>query len=250
MNCVFDELLTIFEEIRKKCPWDKKQTHESLMKYAIEETYELIDAIELKNKDAIKEELADILLQVVFHSQIAKENGEFDICEVIRLLKEKLIERHPHVFGDEKAEEVLSNWELKKAEKREYFLDGIPKSLCALARCQKIQDRMAKVGFDFENIDQVKEKLQEEFEELQEAIQEEDYKHIEHEFGDILIAIVEYGRFLGIDAERALQKANDRMIKRFNFVEKSLKQEGIALGEASLEKMDSCWKQAKKFDYE
>ncbi len=250
MSCILEDLIRTFEKVRQKCPWDKEQTHETLIKYVIEEAYELVDAIESKDISAIKEELADLLLQVVFHSQIAKENGEFDINEVFELLIKKLIERHPHVFGDEEANSVLENWEHKKAEKREYFLDGIPKSMCALMRCQKIQDRMAKVGFDFENIDQVKEKLNEELEELNEAIEKGIFQEIEHEFGDILIAIVEYGRFLGIDAERALQKANDRMVKRFNFVEKSLKQNGKSLKEATLEDMDIYWKEAKKFDYE
>ncbi|GAB6078386.1 nucleoside triphosphate pyrophosphohydrolase [Hydrogenobaculum acidophilum] len=250
MSCILEDLIKTFEKVRQNCPWDKAQTHESLIKYVIEEAYELVDAIESKDTSAIKEELADLLLQVVFHSQIAKENGEFDINEVFGLLIKKLIERHPHVFGNEEASSVLENWEHKKAEKREYFLDGIPKSMCALMRCQKIQDRMAKVGFDFENINQVKEKLNEELEELNEAIENGIFQEIEHEFGDILIAIVEYGRFLGIDAERALQKANDRMVKRFNFVEKSLKQNGKSLKEATLEEMDMHWKEAKKFDYE
>ncbi|MFP3158682.1 MAG: nucleoside triphosphate pyrophosphohydrolase [Hydrogenobaculum sp.] len=250
MSCILEELIKTFEKVRQNCPWDKKQTHESLTKYVLEEAYELVDAIESKDKDAIKEELADLLLQVVFHSQIAKENNEFDIKDVFELLIKKLVERHPHVFGNEDPKAVLENWEHKKAEKREYFLDGIPKSMCALMRCQKIQDRMAKVGFDFENLNQVKEKLKEELEELEDALENGNFQDIEHEFGDILIAIVEYGRFLGINAEKALQKANDRMVKRFNFVEKSLKNEGKSLKDASLEEMDTYWKEAKKFDYE
>ena len=250
MSFRWENLLRTFEKVRQDCPWDKAQTHKTLTKYMLEEAYELVDAIEKNDKNAIKEELGDVLLQVIFHSQIARENGDFDIDDVLELLTKKLIERHPHVFGNEKPEEVLENWEYTKAKNREYFLDGIPKSMCALMRCQKIQDRMSKVGFDFENIDQVKEKLKEEFEELDAAIQGGNIRDIEHEFGDILIAIVEYGRFLGIDAERALQKANDRMIKRFNFVEQNLKDKGKTLKEATLEEMDGYWKEAKKFDYE
>ncbi len=250
MSCILNELISTFEKVRQNCPWDRSQTHETLTKYAIEEAYELVDAIESKNQEAIKEELADLFLQVIFHAQIAKEEGNFDINDVSQYLIKKLIERHPHVFGSEDPKTVLDNWEIEKSKKREYFLDGIPKSMCALMRCQKIQNRMAKVGFDFENINQVREKLNEESEELDEAIAKGNLQDIEHEFGDILIAIVEYGRFLGIDAEKALQKANDRMTKRFNFVEKSLKQEGKNLKEATLEEMDKYWKEAKKFDYE
>jgi len=250
MSCILEDLVRTFEKVRQTCPWDIEQTHETLVKYVLEEAYELVDAIDNKNKEAIKEELADLLLQVIFHSQIAKENGDFDINDVFELLIKKLIDRHPHVFDGANPEEVLENWEHEKAKSREYFLDGIPKSMCALMRCQKIQDRMAKVGFDFENINQVKYKLKEEFEELDEAIKNGNFQEIEHEFGDILIAIVDFGRFLGIDAERALQRANDRMTKRFNFVEKSLKQNGKSLKEATLQEMDIYWKEAKKFDYE
>lgn len=250
MKRSLEELIEVFEKVRQNCPWDKAQTHQSIAKYTLEEAYELFDAINSKNDDAMKEELADLLLQVIFHSQIAKEEKKFDIYDVLELLINKLIERHPHVFKDADPKEVLENWEHTKAQKREYFLDGIPKSMPALLRCKKIQDRMAKAGFDFENINQVKEKLQEELQELEEAIKKNDKINIEHEFGDILIAIVEYGRFLGLDAETALQKANDRMIKRFNYVDKSLKQMGKNLKDASLEEMDKLWQESKKFDYE
>lgn len=249
MSYIFDDLVCIFEKVRQNCPWDIVQTHESLSKYILEESYELVDAIESNNKDAIKEELADVLLQVIFHSQIASEQGDFNIYDVIDVLTKKIIERHPHVFGNEDAKEVLDNWEHKKAQKREYFLDGIPKSMPALLRCQKIQDRMAKANFDFENIKQVEEKITEEFQELQEAIDLKDIKAIEHEFGDILIAIVEYGRFLGINAELVLQKANDRMVKRFNYVEKSLKLKGKHLKDASFKDMEELWNESKQFDY-
>ncbi len=250
MKYSLEDLLNVFEKVRQNCPWDKVQTHQSIAKYTLEEAYELAEALDSNNTEAIKEELSDLLLQVIFHSQIAKEENKFDIYDVLELLINKLKERHPHVFGDKDPDEVLKNWEHTKAQKREYFLDGIPKTMPALLRCKKIQDRMAKVGFDFENINQVKKKLNEEFEELEEALTKNDKTNIEHEFGDILIAIVEYGRFLGIDAESTLQKANDRMVKRFNYVDKSLKQRNRSLKEASLEEMDRLWQEAKKFDYE
>lgn len=250
MKYSLEDLLSVFEKVRQNCPWDRVQTHQSIAKYTLEEAYELVDALNSNDSEAIKEELSDLLLQVVFHSQIAKEENRFDIYDVLELLINKLKERHPHVFENKDPKEVLENWEHEKAKKREYFLDGIPKVMPALLRCKKIQDRMAKVGFDFENINQVKEKLKEELEELEEAIAKNDKINIEHEFGDILIAIVEYGRFLGIDAESSLQKANDRMIKRFNYVDKSLKQRNVNLKDASLEQMDKLWQEAKKFDYE
>jgi len=166
----FDKLVKIMEELREKCPWDKKQTHESLKKYLIEETYEVIDAIDSGDPHKLKEELGDLLLQPLFHSQIAKERGLFDIFDVIETLTNKLIERHPHVFGNADAEEVLKNWDKRKIDGKETIFEGIPKHLPALLRSQKLQDRASKVGFDFENIDQVFEKLEEEIEELKESI--------------------------------------------------------------------------------
>ena len=241
----FDKLVKVMEELREKCPWDRKQTHESLKKYLLEETYEVMDAIDSGDSQKLKEELGDILLQPLFHSQIAKERGEFDIYEVIRLLTDKLIERHPHVFGDADAEEVLKNWDKNKIESRETIFEGIPKHMPALLRSQKLQDRASKVGFDFENIDQVFGKLTEEIEELKDAIDRGDNKNIEHEIGDILTAVVELARFLGVNAEIALQKANDRFIRRFSYIEKKAKERGINLEDMSLEEMDRLWMEAK-----
>ncbi len=241
----FDRLVKIMEELREKCPWDRKQTHESLKKYLLEETYEVMDAIDSGDSQRLKEELGDLLLQPLFHSQIAKERGEFDIYEVIRLLTEKLIERHPHVFGNADAEEVLKNWDKNKLEGKETIFEGIPKHMPALLRSQKLQDRASKVGFDFENIDQVFEKLTEEIEELKDAINRGDSRNVEHEIGDILTAVVELARFLGVNAEIALQKANDRFIKRFSYIEKKAKEKGISLEDMSLEEMDKLWMEAK-----
>lgn len=245
----FEELLKIMEELRAKCPWDKSQTHESLKKYLIEEAYELLDAIDSKDDKKLKEELGDLLLQVVFHSQIAKERGAFDIWDVIRELNKKLIERHPHVFGCESPEEVLKNWEERKLKERESVLDGVPKSLPALMRSQKLQDRASLVGFDFERPEQALEKLLEEIEELKGAMALKDRRELEHELGDILTAVVELGRLLGLDAELCLQKANYRFEKRFRYMEKRAKELGRNLKDMSLEEMDRLWMEAKEFDY-
>jgi|UniRef100_A0A7C2YVQ6 tetrapyrrole methylase family protein/MazG family protein len=245
----FDELLKIMEELRAKCPWDKSQTHESLKKYLIEEAYELLDAIDSKDDKKLKEELGDLLLQVVFHSHIAKERGAFDIWDVIRELNKKLIDRHPHVFGCESPEEVLKNWEERKLKERESVLDGVPKNLPALMRSQRLQDRASLVGFDFERPEQALEKLMEEIEELKDAIVLKDKRELEHELGDILTAVVELGRLLGLDAELCLQKANDRFERRFKYIEKKAKELGKNLKDMSLEEMDKLWMEAKEFDY-
>ena len=242
----FQDLLKVMEELRQKCPWDREQTHESLKKFLVEEAYEVLDAIDSKDDEKLKEELGDLLLQVVFHSQIAKERGTFDIDEVIDLLVKKLIERHPHVFGDAKPEEVLRNWEKKKMEKRDSIFEGIPRHLPALMRSQKLQDRASQVGFDFERIEQVFEKIQEEINELKESLEKNDKENVKHEIGDILTAVVELARFVGVDAEEALQEANERFIRRFSYIEQKAKQMGKSLQEMSLEEMDELWREAKE----
>ncbi len=242
----FEDLVRIMEELRKKCPWDREQTHESLKKYLIEEAYEVLDAIDSKDDEKLKEELGDLLLQPVFHAQIAKERGAFGINDVIDALVRKLIERHPHVFGNATAEDVLKNWEKKKIEKRKSVLDGIPKHLPALMRSQKLQDRASQVGFDFTDISQVFDKLKEEIEELKESIERNDRENIEHEIGDILTAVVELARFLNVNAEEALQKANERFIRRFRYMEEKAKEMGKRLEDMSLEEMDKLWLEAKK----
>ncbi len=242
----FEDLVRVMEDLRKRCPWDRDQTHESLKKYLIEEAYEVIDAIDSKDDERLKEELGDLLLQPVFHAQIAKERGAFDIHEVVDLLVRKLIERHPHVFGDAKPEDVLRNWERKKMEKRESVLEGIPKHLPALMRSQKLQDKASQVGFDFTHIDQVFKKIEEEMEELKESIRKGDRENLQHEIGDILTAVVELARFLGVDAEEALQKANDRFVRRFQYMERRAKELGKKLENMTLEEMDYLWNEAKR----
>ncbi|MCS6998245.1 MAG: nucleoside triphosphate pyrophosphohydrolase [Aquificaceae bacterium] len=246
---IFLQLLKTMEELRSKCPWDKSQTHESLKKYLLEEAYELLDAIEAKEDQRLKEELGDLLLQVVFHSQIAKERGSFDIWDVIGALNRKLVERHPHVFGCETPEEVLQNWDRRKLEERESLLEGIPKSLPALMRSQKLQDRASLVGFDFERPEQALEKLMEELEEFREALNSGNKKELEHELGDLLTAVVELGRLLGLDAEFCLQRANDRFESRFRYMERRAKELGRKLEDMSLQEMDQLWLEAKRFDY-
>ncbi len=245
----FDRLLKIMEELRSKCPWDRSQTHESLKKYLIEEAYELLDAIDSGDDERLKEELGDLLLQVVFHSQIAKERSAFDIEEVIKGLNKKLIERHPHVFGCESPEDVLKNWEERKLKERDSVLDGVPRSLPALMRSHKLQDRASLVGFDFERPEQVIEKVMEELQELKEAMISGDRKELEHELGDLLTAVVELGRLLKLDAELCLQKANDRFEKRFRYMEKRAKEMGKDLKKMSIEEMEVLWSEAKSFDY-
>ncbi|WP_457601034.1 nucleoside triphosphate pyrophosphohydrolase [Hydrogenivirga sp.] len=242
----FEELVRVMEKLRKKCPWDREQTHESLKKYLIEEAYEVLDAIDSKDDEKLREELGDLLLQPVFHAQIAKERGSFDIYDVIGSLVEKLVERHPHVFGDAKPEEVLKNWEKKKREKRDSVLEGVPRHLPALMRSQKLQDRASQVGFDFTDISQVFEKIDEEINELKESLRDNDRENIKHEIGDILTAVVELARFVGVDAEEALQEANDRFIRRFQYIEKRAKELGKSLEDMSLEEMDELWEEGKR----
>ena len=236
------------KELRQKCPWDKKQTHESLKRYLLEETYEVLDAIDRKDWEALKEELGDLLLQPVFHAKIAEENGKFNIDDVIDHLCRKLIERHPHVFGEEKAdsaEEVLKNWEKRKLEKRNSVLEGVPKAMPALMRAEKLQKKASKVGFDWKEPSQVEEKVKEEWKEFWQALKEGKKKKIEHEFGDLLFALVNLARFIKIDPEQALQKANERFLKRFSYVEKKVKESGKKWEEFTLEELDKFWEEAK-----
>ncbi len=243
----FQRLIDIVARLRKECPWDREQTNQSIKNNLIEEAYELLEAIEKNDNEAMVEELGDVLLQVVFHSQIKKDEGAFDINDVINHLIEKLIRRHPHVFGEEQAksaEEVLKQWhKIKKEEKKgKSILEGIPKRMPALIRAVKVQDRMRKVGFDWENIEQVFDKIQEEIEEFKQAKTLEEKKH---ELGDILIAVTNLGRFTGIDPEEALHEAIDRTIRRFQYIEEKAKKENKTLEEMSLDDMDRIWEEAK-----
>jgi len=241
----FQKLVEIVQRLRKECPWDREQTNQSIKNNLIEEAYELLEAIEENDDEKMIEELGDVLLQVVFHSQIKKDEDRFDIVVVIDRLIKKLIKRHPHVFGESEAknaEEVLKQWHQIKQEEKSSILEGIPKRMPALLRSYKVQDRMAKVGFEWENINDLWEKVFEEIQELKEA---KTYEEKDHEFGDILTALVNLARFLKIDPEEALHLATDRSIKRFNYIEQKAKQQGKKLEEMSLEEMDKYWNESK-----
>lgn len=245
----FQELVDIMARLRKECPWDREQTNQSIKNNLIEEAYELLEAIEEDNDEAMIEELGDLLLQVVFHSQIKKDEGKFDINDVLDNLIKKLIRRHPHVFGGEDYEKIegkdhLDKWEKikQKEKKRESILEGIPKRMPALHRAVKVQKRMAKVGFDWENPEEVWDKVMEEIQELKEAKSPEEIKH---ELGDVLIAITNLARAYGVDPEEALHQSIDRSIRRFQYIEKKAKEENKDLKEMSLEHMDKLWEEAK-----
>ncbi|WP_297889652.1 nucleoside triphosphate pyrophosphohydrolase [Sulfurihydrogenibium sp.] len=244
----FQKLVEIVQRLRRECPWDREQTNQSIKNNLIEEAYELLEAIEENNNEKMIEELGDVLLQVVFHSQIKKDEGSFDINTVIEKLIEKLIKRHPHVFGQSKAqtqEEVLDQWHKIKQQEKQSIFEGIPKRMPALIRAVKVQNRAAKVGFEWEDIKQVWEKVEEELEELKDAKTQQEKIH---ELGDLLIAITNLARFMKIDPEEALHLSIDRMIKRFSYIEKKAKEMGKSLEEMTLQEMDNLWNEAKKFD--
>jgi len=253
----FDGLVEIMRKLRGPggCPWDAEQTHESLTRYLLEETYEVIEAIDSKSADHIKEELGDLLLQPIFHAAIAEEAGSFTIKDVIRTLCDKLIRRHPHVFGDVKISDSnaqIENWEkIKKHEKKEErtsALSGVPPHLPSLLKAMKITEKAARVGFDWEHIDQVVAKVMEELHEFEEAMISRDNEHMEAELGDLLFAIVNLGRFLSINPEEALRKTINRFQKRFQHVEDSLQSRGLTMNEASLQEMDQLWEEAKTLE--
>ncbi|RUM60937.1 MAG: nucleoside triphosphate pyrophosphohydrolase [Persephonella sp.] len=247
---LFQELVEIMERLRRECPWDREQTNLSIKDNLIEEAYELLEAIEENNNKAIIEELGDLLLQVLFHSQIKKDEGSFDINSVMENLKKKLIMRHPHVFGNIDYDKLegkshLQKWEKlkEKEKKRSSILDGIPKRMSALQRAYKIQKKMASVGFDWENIEGAWNKLYEELKELRNAKSKKD---IEEEIGDIFQAMVNLARFYGVNPEDALHKSLDKSEKRFRYIEKKAKEKGKKLEEMSLDEMDRYWEEAKK----
>ena len=245
----FDRLLTIMDELREKCPWDKKQTMQSLRHLTIEETYELTDAIFENDIDEVKKELGDLMLHLVFYAKIASETNTFDISDVLNAICDKLIHRHPHIYGDATVtdeEEVKANWEkLKLKEGKKSVLEGVPKSLPALVKAIRIQDKARGIGFDWDNKDQVWDKVNEEIAELQTEIKADSNK-IEDEFGDVLFSLINYGRFLNINAEDALEKTNKKFIKRFQYLETESKKDGKTLSEMSLTEMDVYWNKAKK----
>ena len=247
----FERLLNIMDELREKCPWDKKQTIESLRHLTIEETYELADAILDKDMKNIKKELGDILLHIVFYARIASETSEFDIADVINSLCEKLIHRHPHIYGDVKVadeKEVKENWEkLKMKEGNKSVLEGVPTSLPSLVKAARIQEKARAVGFDWENKNQVWEKVEEEIHEFKAEVQSKaSHEKIESEFGDVLFSLINYARFLDINPENALEKTNKKFIKRFQYLEAEAIKSGKQLSDMTLAEMDVYWNEAKK----
>lgn len=246
------KLVRVMKRLRGEngCPWDHEQTHETLKPYLLEETYEVLDAIDKQDDGELAEELGDLLLQIVFHAQIASENGKFDIDEVARKIVEKLKRRHPHVFGKTKvggSEEVLKNWEeIKKEEGKRSVLEGVPEQLPALLKARRVQEKIKRVGFDWENIDGALEKILEEVKELKEAAAELNKMKIEDEFGDILFSMVNVSRFLGIDAESSLRKTINKVKKRFQYVESAVEKRGDKpLNDYSIHEMDELWEEAK-----
>jgi len=242
----FERLLTIMDELREKCPWDMKQTLESLRHLSIEEVYELGDAILDGNMEEVKKELGDLFLHLVFYSRIASETEAFDVADVLNSICEKLISRHPHIYGDTVVKdeaEVLSNWEkLKLKEGKKSVLEGVPRSLPAMVKAQRIQDKAKGVGFDWDNADQVWEKVLEELNEFKEAKTKEDQ---EEEFGDLLFSLINYARFKGIHPEDALEKTNKKFIYRFQYLETESAKDGKQMGEMTLNEMDEYWNRAK-----
>lgn len=252
----FDKLLTIMDELREQCPWDRKQTLESLRHLTIEETFELSDAILDNNLEEIKKELGDILLHIVFYAKIGSEKEAFDITSVIDSLCEKLIRRHPHIYGDVKADDeeaVKQNWEKIKLQEKGNVsvLGGVPKSLPALIKAMRIQEKARGVGFDWEEKHQVWEKVEEEMQEFKEefnAVSEEsiDKEKATAEFGDLLFSLINYARFIDINPEEALERTNLKFIKRFQYLEQASKASGKSLDQMSLEEMDVYWEEAKR----
>ncbi len=249
----FDRLLTIMDELRDQCPWDKKQTMESLRHLTIEETYELGDAILDNDLEEIKKELGDVLLHIVFYSKIGSETNDFDIADVCNSICDKLIDRHPHIYGDvevENEEDVKRNWEnLKLKEGKKSVLEGVPKSLPAIVKANRIQDKVAGVGFDWEKPEQVFEKVKEELNELQSEINKDNHDAIESEFGDVLFSMINYARFLNINPENALERTNKKFIKRFQFLERQSKRINKRLKDMSLKEMDVFWEESKKIQF-
>lgn len=253
----FDRLVEVMTRLRAPggCPWDAEQTHESLLRYLIEETYEVVDTIEAGHVDELRDELGDLLLQVVFHAEIEREAGRFDIDDVATSIVEKLIRRHPHVFGDESAEtpeEVENRWEkIKAAEKKEKgeqggVLSGIPKHLPGLLKAQRLTEKAGKVGFDWPDTGGVLGKLREEMDEVERAVESGDREAIKEEFGDLLFVLANLARHLGLDAEAALQQTNQKFVRRFEHVEARLKEQGKDPTHSSLEEMDELWNEAKR----
>lgn len=247
----FERLLNIMDDLREKCPWDRKQTLDSLSILTIEETYELVDAIANKNMDELKGELGDIMLHLVFYAKIASETNDFNITDVLNTVCDKLVHRHPHIYGDVEAndeETVKKNWEqLKLQEKgKTSILQGVPKSLPALVKAYRIQEKVRQVGFDWDEVDEVWEKVEEEMGELQIAIDDRhEQEEVASEFGDVLFALINYARFINIDPEAALEKTNKKFMRRFQYMEQHAPK---PLQELSIDELDDLWDQAKALE--
>ena len=245
----FDRLLTIMDELRAQCPWDKKQTMQTLRHLTIEETYELGDAILEEDLVEVKNELGDLLLHIVFYAKIGSETNDFDVADVCNSICEKLINRHPHIYGDVKVkdeEEVKQNWEnIKLKEGKKSVLEGVPNGLPALVKANRIQDKVAGVGFDWEKPEQVFEKVQEELAELKEEVIIGNADKVESEFGDVLFSMINYARFLNVNPENALERTNKKFINRFQYLESKAKETGKTLKDMTLREMDVYWEEAK-----
>ncbi|HUH52029.1 MAG TPA: nucleoside triphosphate pyrophosphohydrolase [Flavobacterium sp.] len=243
-------LLDIMDDLREKCPWDKKQTLQTLKHLTVEETYELTDAIDQDDKEEIRKELGDLLLHIVFYSKIGSETNDFDFADVANGICDKLIHRHPHIYGDvkvENQEDVKRNWEkLKLQEGRKSVLEGVPNNLPALLKAYRIQEKVKAIGFDWEAPHQVWDKVQEELNELHDEVKANDKQKMEEEFGDVLFSMINYARFLDINPEDALEKTNKKFIKRFMYLEQKAAENGKALSDMTLAEMDVYWNAAKK----
>lgn len=250
----FEELLNIMDELRVKCPWDKKQTFESLRNLTTEEVYELTDAIYEKDLENIKKELGDILLHIVFYAKLGKEANAFDMKDVIDSINKKLVYRHPHVFGDTQVadeKEVIENWEklkLKEKDGNKSVLAGVPKAMPACVKAFRIQDKARGVGFDWDNKNQIWDKVNEEIDEVRVEIERNDKEKIENEFGDLLFAVINAARLHGVHPEDALEKTNRKFIKRFTYLEEHTMQKGRDLKDMSVEEMDVFWNEAKELE--
>lgn len=245
-----EDLLDVMSELRNKCPWDQKQTFDTLKKLTIEETYELVDAIDKKKYDDIKDELGDLLLHIIFYSKIASENKKFNFNDVLNSLIKKLIYRHPHIYGDIKVssiDEVKKNWErLKVKDKNKGILSGVPNHSPSLVKAHRVQDKVASIGFDFPNVKDTVDKIKEEFEEFNSALLSQNKSEIEEEFGDILFSLINYSRHIGIDSDESLKKSIQKFIDRFNKVEKILKSKNLDFDNCSNEELNNFWNDVKK----
>lgn len=246
----FDEFVTIMRRLRRECPWDREQTHESLKKHFVEEAYEALDAVDRKNFNDLRGELGDVALQVVFHSIIAEEEGRFTVADVLSEISQKLIRRHPHIYGDavvNSGEEQSALWDkIKMTEGRMSVLEGIPLHFPALMKAEKVQKKAAKVGFEWEKREDVWKKVVEETEELQQAVASGDAAHINEEFGDLLFSLVNYARFIGVDPEESLQATVEKFTGRFRYIEQRLQEQGKDIHASTLPEMDSLWEEAKR----